>query len=410
MNEAPSRSARALRVVVPLSILAAGIGVAFAIAWLAPTTEQREETRPARIVNTVAVQPTTTRIAVSAYGTVIPARRVTIEPQVRGLVVRQHEALVPGGYVSEGEELVGIDPADYELTVVEQEAALEEAEYEIALERGRQVVASREWRLLEGDLPENEANRSLVLREPHLARTEALVRKAENEIDRARLDLSRTSVVAPFNAVVLDESVETGQLVESGTPVATLVGTDEFWVRVSVPVEKLRWIALGEDGSEGAPAKVLLKTGEGAVVTREGRVMRLLSDLEPDGRMARLVVSVRDPLGLRDTGAPTPLLLGSYVRVEIDAGELSEVISVPRFAMREDSRIWLVGADNRLIIRPAHVVWNRPDTVLIENCIEPGELLVVSGLRVALPGMVVKPQPADDATASPEVSRSEAYP
>lgn len=139
-----------------------------------------------------------------------------------------HDALVPGGYLKAGDELIRIDPSDYKLALNEQETGLDQAVFELEVEKGRQVVASREWKLLESDLADGEANPSLVLREPHLRRTEALIRKATNEIAKAALDLSRTVISAPFNSVVLDESVEIGQLVEPGSSICTLVGTDEF--------------------------------------------------------------------------------------------------------------------------------------------------------------------------------------
>ena len=78
-----------------------------------------------------------------------------------------------------------------QLGLSQKEAAAEQAIFEQEVERGRQVVASREWSLLEENLGESQVNRALVLREPHLRRTEAMLRMATNEIARARLDLSR---------------------------------------------------------------------------------------------------------------------------------------------------------------------------------------------------------------------------
>jgi multidrug efflux pump subunit AcrA (membrane-fusion protein) len=280
-------------------------------------------------------------------------------------VARQHAALEPGGVIEAGAELVAIDRSDYELALAAKQAELEEARFALEVERGRQVVALREWKLLEGDVPKEDANRSLVLRKPHLRRAEALVEKAENDIALAELDLTRTSVTAPFNAVVIEESVEVGQLLERGTSVTTLAGADEFWVRVSVPVDRLRWIQLPRGEYEGAKAKVVLDAGEGREFTREGRVLRLLGDLEPNGRMARMLVSIADPLGRHDRSGEIPLLLGSYVQVEIDAGVLEGVVVIRRAALREGNRIWVVDGSNRLQIRDVEVLWFRKDSVLL---------------------------------------------
>jgi multidrug efflux pump subunit AcrA (membrane-fusion protein) len=121
--------------------------------------------------------------------------------------------------------------------------------------------------------------------------------------------------------------------------------------------------------------------------------MRLLGDLEHLGRMARLIVRVPDPLGLERSDAVLPLLLGSYVRVEIEAGAVEDVLSIPWSALREGHRIWLVDSEQRVQIRDATVVWRRPDSVLIANALDPGDEIVLSGLRVALPGLEVDARP-----------------
>ena len=52
-------------------------------------------------------------------------------------------------------------------------------------------------------------------------------------------------MTAPFNALVLDDSIEIGQVSRPhGNPVATLVGTDEFEVIASIPIAKLEWITI----------------------------------------------------------------------------------------------------------------------------------------------------------------------
>jgi RND family efflux transporter MFP subunit len=388
----------ALRVAL---ILAIGVVIGAFFLWTAPTTEPEEKDRGAKIVQTIEVQPRTELISVTAFGPVVPARKVTIKPEVGGRVIQYNDALVPGGFITEGQEILRIDPSDYQLAVTEQESALEEARFELEVEKGRQVVALREWGLLEQDLTNSEVNRSLVLREPHLRRTEAMLRKATNEIALAELQLSRTSLIAPFNAMVVDEAVELGQLIEAGNDIATLVGTDEFWVQAALPLGELKHIRLPGPDQTGATAKVFLDTGNGEPVSWTGRVVRLLSDLEPTGRMARVLVRVRDPLGLDSAPEKMPLLLGSYVRVEIEAGELQDVLVIPRAALREGDRIWVVNQHKELQIREVEILWTRQDNVLVGNAMKPGERLIVSGLRTALPGMKVDPQPA----AGPSISQ-----
>jgi multidrug efflux pump subunit AcrA (membrane-fusion protein) len=195
--------------------------------------------------------------------------------------------------------------------------------------------------------------------------------------------------------MVVQESVEVGQLLDPGSQVCELVGSDEFWIQVTIPFFKLKWVRFPDANQPGAQARVILDAGDGEFTTWNGRVLRLLGDLDPLGRMARLVVSVSDPLNLRaGSGGTLPLLLGSFVKAEIDAGEVENALRVPRVALREGDRIWVVGDDRRLQVLPATVLWREKETVLIANNLEDGQQLIVSDLRVALPGMEVDPQPA----------------
>ena len=376
-----------------LIILVVGFGASWLLLKTGPETAPEEKSQSARIVQTIPVVGQTRDIAVSAYGSVVPSRKVVIKPQVSGQVKHQNENMVVGGQFYEGDELIRIDPQDYELALAAVRSDLERARFEREVESGRQVIAQREWDELQSGLDIEEVNRSLVLREPHLRRAEAMMEKAINDIEEAELQLSRTVIRAPFNARVVEESVEVGQLVGPNSTICELVGTDEYWIQVSVPFSELKWIQFPQENLPGAEVEVVLDAGEGEIATWEGRVVRLLSDLDDVGRMARVVVAVQDPLGLeREKSDELPLLLGSYVEVRVDAGDLEDVITVPRDALREGDQVWVVGPDNLLRILQTEVLWSEKDTVIISNSLEKGDELIVSDLRVGLPQMLVVPQ------------------
>lgn len=383
-----------LQILAALAVAAGAAVLAFVLLKTAPETTPEDQKQAVKIVQTIVLRPGDERVVVTAWGTVIPAREVTMRPQVEGRVIEQGASVVPGGRLAAGEELLRLDPADYEMALIERTAELEEAKYEFDIEKGRQVIAKREYEQLRRDLPAEDVDPSLALREPYLRRTEAMITKAENAIEKARLDLGRTVLHAPFNSMVIEEFVEVGQLVEAGDEVCRLVGTDTFWVRATLPMADLPHIRLPEREKSGAEAKVFLDTGHGDSKPWLGRVTRLLSDLEETGRMARLLVEIDDPLGLEESGkGRAPLLLGSYVRIDIEAGLLQGVLEIPRYALREGNRLWLVDRDNRIRIAEPEILWTRADTVLVPDVIEDGERLVVSELKAVLPGMEVNPQP-----------------
>ena len=392
-------------ILIVLVVLAVGGGIAVYFMMTAPTTEPVEKPKAVKIVQTIDVVPSDEPVFVRADGVVIPTREVTIKPEVRGRVLQHHEALVTGGHVAAEEELVRIDRADYELALKEHQAALEEAEFAIAIEEGKQVVAKREFGLLEKDLEASSVNQALVLREPHLERAQAMLTLAENEIAKAELALTRTSIDAPFNAVVIEESVELGQLVDSGDTICKLAGTDAFWVHVTIPFEDLRWIKASTNGTAGSKATVFLDKADGFRAEWDGFVERILPELNPETRMARVLIRVEDPLGKKSSSGDSetfPLLLGNYVSAHIDAGILDDVITIPREALHDD-QLWLVDTTNELQIRETTVLWKNEKTFFVKNVLQEGEQVIVSDLRAALPGMKVSPQslPTPDADKEP---------
>ncbi|HAV60866.1 MAG TPA: hypothetical protein DCY13_00685 [Verrucomicrobiales bacterium] len=356
-----------------------------------PVTKPTEEKRPPRIVKTVQVRPTTEEITVTAYGTVIPARRVAIETEVSGRVIGMHPQLRPGGRIQRDEELFTIDPTLAKLTLQQTEAELAGAEANLQ-------EAARKHREAEQLVQER------VVAETELASLEAARRQQLAEMERlkARRDrdeemLRRHVIRAPFNALVLDESVELSQRVDPGDLTVTLVGTDEYWVSAAVPTDKLPWIRLPAAGRTGASVKVEFDTGNGRMAAYDGEVLQLLGDLEEAGRMARVLVRVHDPLRHQTAAGTPPLLLGSYVRVHFDAGRLEGVLAIDRTALREGDRIWVADANGRLQIRDVEVRWRKEETIYIDTELRPGEALIVSDLRVALPDMEVEAHPADEA-------------
>jgi RND family efflux transporter MFP subunit len=382
-----------VRTLAPFAVLSAGFGLAALSIWTRPTPE-RTEARPrvARVVvEPIEVGPRP--VEVSGTGTVIPARSVDLRSEVAGRVVAAHPALEPGGRLRRGRVAVRLDARDYRVRVTEAKAALQQARFEFELEEGRQVVARREFELLGRDSTElGEA--SLALREPHLRNARAAVEGAEASLELAQTNLERTRIRVPFNAIVREESVERGLLVDRQTILARLVGTDRFWVRVSIPVAALEWVRFEDAGGEATPVRVRQDLGQGRSVEKLGRLVRLLSDLDPRGRLARVLVAVDDPLDLKKPPEQRePLLLDAFVEVRMRGRRLEEVATVPRRALREGDSVWIMAPDDTLEIRSVSPAWKGPRTVYVRGELRAGERLVVSRIPTPVPGMQLRRVP-----------------
>ena len=378
-----------LKVIAPVAILAlAGMG-AYTMVATAPKAKQLPRTPVRPLVEAERLAMGDYHVWVPAMGTVEAAKEITLESLVSGKVASVSPSFVPGGYFRKGETILAISPEDYELDVQEVQAEVTEAEYDLKVEQGYQTVASREWDLLKSANVSTDAEEELALRKPHLAKAKADLAAARAKLRQAKIDLARTHIKASFAAMVEEKSVDIGAAVSTQESLGTLVGTDEFWVTASVPVDRLGWINIPRTSKdEGALVRISSGSGANSSV-RTGRVVRLLPALESEGRMARVVISVKDPLNLAGKPGVKPLLLGSYVAVEIDGGTLKDVFAVPRTAYHDNGKVWLLTENSTLDIRQLTPVWRDKETMVFEKGFATGDRLVTSDLSAPVQGMAV---------------------
>jgi RND family efflux transporter MFP subunit len=403
------------RVLPPLLVVAAGALVVFLLVRTRPTPTRAERPRQPNPVLVERISLGSGEVEVRAQGEVVAARDVRITPQVSGKVVWRHPQLEAGGIVEEGDLILRIDPSDYRLAVQTRKGELAQAELALEEARNRQAVAEESWERFD---PEIEAPTPFALRVPQVETAEAEVKGARSRLRRARLDLRRTRIEAPFDATVVAEQVGLGETVSPQTMVAELVASDRFWVRTAVPVDKLGALNIpGVDGAdEGSTAEVILETGQRQVV-HPGRVLRVQSELDRRGQLARVLVVVEDPLGLDAEEPPgLPLLLGARVDVSLGARPLEDVARLPRVALHEGDTVWVAepsseddddpsaadapGRPATLAIREVGVAWTSADQVWVDQGLDAGDRVVTSRLPTPVEGMALRIVPEEEAGPS----------
>lgn len=380
-----------IRIVLSLVILVTGIGTASYLKNSAPRTRKQPPAKLSPTVLTQTARPSSYQIVITAMGTVIPAREVVLKSRVSGEILDIHPEFTEGGFLKKGTRIIQIDPKDYELALARKRSAVADAEYALKLELGHQAVAKREWELLNQGKPAQDMEKELALRQPHLSKVRADLAAAEAELKAAMLDLERTHITAPFNAMVRSKSVDRGSQITPQESLAELVGTDAYRIQVSLPVDRLKWIDVPvQAGDPGSKARVFYGQGHEC----SGKVIRLMGDLATEGRMARILVEVDDPLGLKAANKDrAPLLISDYVRVKIVGRKLDDVFQIPRSALRDNSSVWIAGENQTLEIRNVHPVWRDADVVILQDSLKSGEKLIVSDLPAPVEGMTVRVEP-----------------
>ena len=374
---------------LPLAALACGAALTFYLLNTGPEAKPRKRPPTATLVEVTKVFAAPQATVVSGMGEIVPAREVVLKPRVSGEILETDAHFLPGGYFEAGETMLKIDRADYELAAEQLASQALQTRSDLALEMGNQRIAARELELMGESV--SEAEKELILRQPQLAKLQAANQYAESRLEKAYLDLKRTEIKAPFNGVITSRGVETGARVSESTELASLVGTDAFWLQLTLPVEKLGWVRIPMDENDyGAAVKVFPQSGPKNTF-RTGEVIRLEAALETQGRMARILVKIDDPLSLRQENRDKPkLLLGSYVRAEIAGIPVASGIRISRANLHDNDTVWLMDDEGKLEIRPVEVLFRGQDHVIVNGSIEDGERIITSSMTSPIAGIPLR--------------------
>jgi len=379
-----------LQVLLPLAVLAVGANLALTMIEAREEPETKPVEVPPPLVRVIAAAPTGRRLIVKAEGTVVPRTQTDIVPEVSGRVVWVSPSLVSGGFFEEGEELLKVDRREYELGVVRARSAVAQAELTLATEQQEADLARKEWE----SLGEGEPT-PLTLREPQVAQAKATLASALAALEQAQYDLERTVVKAPYTGRIRTKSVDVGQFVNRGSPVARVYAVDYAEVRLPIPDDQLAYVDLplafrGQDGVAKGPEVTLRARFAGRQHIWHGRIVRTEAEIDPQSRMVRAVAQVADPYGQGGRPGRPPLAVGMFVEAEIAGKWAPSVVPIPRGALRGEDTVYVVDSSGRLEFRRVAILRTDREQVLVRAGLEAGEKVCVSSLETAVNGMMVQ--------------------
>ncbi len=373
-----------IKIILPVCLILAG-----AAGWgYFKSRESKMKRKPPKkqavVVETISMKPGNYQSSVQVMGTVMPDRQISIKSKVSGEVIFLSSRFVQGGVMKKGETLLKLDNSDYMIEVQKAQSALDKVLSDLAIEKGSQLIAKEELKLM------NEASQSVVkatdlaLRRPQLAQVKAAIKSARAELEKARLSLSRTIVIVPFNALVLEKQVDLGSLVTVQGTLATLVDVDTYRVEAQVPPDRLAALRTGKDS--GSVAQIYSQYSD---QTWQGKLVRTTGRMSGKSRMAGVIILVSDPLGLKDKENRAPLLLDDHVNVRIMGEILENVFSISRSILRDKNTVWIYNS-GVLEIKEVRLAWKEDTKVYIRSGITLGDIVITSDLSAAVKGMALQ--------------------
>ena len=373
------------RILFPIAIVVAGLGLAGLIIATGPKLEQQPPPSSAPLVRTWVADVHTVQMTSITHGSVLPRTESELIPEVSGRIIEMSPVVVSGGFFKKGDVLLKIDPLDYEV-------ALEQARASLASARSEFTNATKAHnRLL--DLAKRQSA-SQSQQDDALNRlrfAQASIREATARLSKAERDITRTTVTAPYDGRVRTERVDIGQFVTRGAPMASLYATDVAEVRLPIQDEELAYLQLPLSGQtdQHMPTVILRARFAGEEHTWQGRIVRTEGELDPKTRMINIVAQVQSPY--ERSGSRPPLAVGLFVEAEIIGKRVDNVFVLPRSALQANEQVYVMTDENRLSFREVEIIREVGEDVYITGGLKRGETISLSTVNNAIEGMLVLP-------------------
>ncbi len=381
-----------IKLFLPLLVIFAAVAIAFVITSSKPEVKKRPHHKKQLSVEVVEIKPVEWSANIKTQGTVEARTLTTLISRVSGEVTWVSDELKPGGFFEKGDKLLKIDPIDYQLVIKSVEAELAEARFMLDEERAQAAQAVMNWKRL----GRAETPGDLVLRKPQLAKAKAVVESAKAKLQRARLDLKRTVIKAPYAGRVLEQYVDIGQFVSAGNNLVQLFAIDRVEVRLPLTDKQRELLDLPRyyRGESVANTKkkfpIVIKAKIGAVThSWKSQFSRLEGAMNRDTRQQYIVAEIDDPYRRDSTGRP-PLEVGQFVQAEIKGRQMNGVFAIPRSAVHGENEVMIVDESNHLLRRNVEILWEEENRAIIRKGLVAGERLCLSYVPFAANNSVVR--------------------
>lgn len=390
----------------PFLIVLVALVIAFGLYQFKPEQAQQSIERKVMLVDAIEVFSETIQLKIPSQGTVMPSTETKLSSEVQGRIIAVGKNFVAGGFVHKGDLLLRIDDLEYKTALARAQASVASAKTLLAEERGRAEVAYQDWLRYKKEGKRTAQAKSLALREPQIAEAIANLDAAKADLTKAKENLSRTNVTAPYDGLVRSRDVDLGQHVSVGTALGVCFSTAEVEVRLPVPEHKVALLNLpAPNSSDSQTIAIELSVNLNDVEYRwSASLERIESVLDDRSRVLYVIAKVDDPYQLAndrfDTNADDntqiknnsqnpPLRVGTFVNASIAGKTLDNITRVPQNVLQTDSKVWLVDSNGNMYEQAVKVIASDSEFAYIASGLNNADRIAMGYVDVSIPGAKV---------------------
>ena len=378
------------QIILPLAVLAGGVAVFIGLSSMKQAPEEKPEKVIHPLVQASPISISDMRLNVESYGIVKPKYTTELVAQVSGQIIELSDKFVKGGFVNEGDILARIDPNDYEAALIEAEASLAQASSALEIEQAQAHVAKKEWQRIKNNAIETIPS-ELYLRKPQLAEKLARFKAAQASVKRAKRNLERTYIKAPYDSIIESRVVSLGSVVNRGSKFGILNSTSVAEIRLPVADHELQYLPKqGVDANVSLTAQVAGKS-----VTWQGSVVRSEGVIDQRSRMTYLVAQIEQPY----SDNSKPLRFGAYLNASIEGALVANAVQVPQHLVK-DNKVAVLNDDFSLSFKSVNIIRESNGMAIIDNGLLNGAQIITSALEYPTEGMQLRTD--DSPLSTPE--------
>jgi len=322
-------------------------------------------------VDTITVQVRSLVYSVTAVGSVEAFEKIQVTARVAGAIDRV--LFSEGGFAAADQVLVEIETERYRLAVESSQASYEKAEAskaeaEAGLKR-RETVITQNPGLIPGE--EVETWRTKVLT------AASDVAEKRSALNQAKLNHRDAFVRAPISGIIPTRTVQTGQYVQTGTVLATLVRRDPLLLRFKVPERDATRIKPGQE----ARFRVREDSREFTA-----KVVHVAESADDVSRLVDVTANINDP-------SDRTLRPGSFAEITVPVSSTREAAVIPVSAVRPSERgfVAFIVEGDKAVERILTLGMKSADgQVEVLSGLKVGEVLVVRGSEALQNGVTVR--------------------
>ena len=349
-----------------------------------------QEAPPAPVVEVMTVIQKDVPVYHEWIGTLDGLVNATIRAQVQGYLTKQNYR--EGDLVKTGQVLFEIDPRTFQ-------AALDQAKGQLEAQMARWTTAKANLARVKPLADLNAVSKKDLddsIGTEQSAR--AAVLSAQASVDKAQLDLGFTRIISPVDGIAGLAKAQIGNLVgPGGVDELTTVSTVNP-IKVYIQVSEQEYLQAGRDaGQRVDKLRAELILADGSVYPNKGSFA--FADRQVDIKTGTIKVAAIFP------NPGNFLRPGQYGKIRVATSIRKDALLVPQRAVAEVQgkyMVAVVGADNKVDIRPVQTAERLDNLWVILGGLKPGERVVVEGIQKVRPGMPVTPKPFAETPAKTE--------